>query len=84
MATDVIYGQGLEGQGVPAQGGFNGNMPFGEYAELNPDELATFPKQVTTQGYHPHQSHLVSHRTPARDGSHIIRTDNHPTRGGYM
>jgi hypothetical protein len=79
MAADVNYSHGQDGRGVAAQGGF-----YGDSAELNPDELATFPKQVTTNGYPAHQSHLVSHRTPVRDGVHITRTDNHPTRGGYM
>ncbi|KOS07853.1 hypothetical protein AM493_18660 [Flavobacterium akiainvivens] len=84
MATDVNYGQGLEGQGVPAQEGFFGNPYYEEPADVNPDELATFPKQVATTGHHQHHSHLVSHRTPVRDGRNITRTDNHPTRGGFM
>jgi hypothetical protein len=80
MATDVNYGQDRDGQGVPAAGVF-----FGSNAEINPNELATFPKQVQATGqHHQHHSHLVSHRTPVRDGRNITRTDNHPTRGGFM
>lgn len=84
MATDVNYSQGLEGQGVTAQGGFNPGFIYEDPVDLNPDELATFPKQVSNTGYHQHHSHLVSHRTPVRDGMHITRTDNDPSHGGYM
>jgi len=84
MGTDVNYEPGRDGQDV-TNGGFNyGMLPYGDPAEINPDELATFPKQVTTDGHHHHESHLVSHRTPVRDGRNITRTDNHPSRGGYM
>lgn len=82
MATDVTYDPGRDGQGVSAEGGFYGT-PYGD-ADLNPDELATFPKQQTSDGHHHHESHLVSHRTPVRDGRNITRTDNHPSKGGYM
>ena len=56
-------------------------------AILNPEELATFPKQVTIDNHHHHhhESHLVnSKRTPVRDGRNITRTDNNPDRHGFM
>lgn len=56
-------------------------------AIINPEELATFPKQVTIDNHHHHhhESHLVnSKRTPVRDGRNITRTDNHPDRHGFM
>lgn len=56
-------------------------------AFINPDELATFPKQVQPHDHyctHGHERHLASKRTPARDGSNITRTDNHPDKHGFM
>jgi len=56
-------------------------------AILNPDELATFPKQATVDNlhHHHHESHLVNNkRTPVRDGRNITRTDNHPDKKGFM
>lgn len=54
-------------------------------AIINPEELATFPKQVkSSSGYHHHESHLVNKRTPVRDGRNITRTDNHPDKNGFM
>lgn len=49
-------------------------------AILNPAELATFPpKTVKADSFHhDHHSHLVSKRTPVRDGRNITITDNHP------
>ncbi|RYD91136.1 MAG: hypothetical protein EOP54_22935 [Sphingobacteriales bacterium] len=84
MATDTNYGQDQDGQDVTMNGGFYSGIPYGDPADINPEELATFPKQVNSTGLHHHESHLVSHRTPVRDGRNITRTDNHPSRGGYM
>jgi hypothetical protein len=56
-------------------------------AVINPEELATFPKQVKIDNqhhHHHHESHLVNKRTPVRDGRNITRTDNHPDRNGFM
>jgi hypothetical protein len=58
-------------------------------AIVNPEELATFPKQVNKDKdqhhHHQHESHLVNNkRTPVRDGRNITRTDNHPDRNGFM
>lgn len=84
MATNVNYAPGRDGHDVTTGNGFFNSSPYGDPAEINPDELATFPKQVTRDGHHHHESHLVSHRTPVRDGRNITRTDNHPQKGGYM
>jgi len=83
MATDVKYEPGRDGQDVTDYGFYYG-MPYEDPASVNPEELATFPKQVINDGYHHHESHLVSHRTPVRDGRNITRTDNYPLKGGYM
>lgn len=59
--------------------------PYDDPANINPDELATFPKQVKTGSYHHHESHLVNNkRTPVLDGRNITRTDNHPDKHGFM
>ncbi len=64
----------------------SGSMPYDDPAIINPAELASFPKQVNTDEYrlHDHHSHLVSRRTPVRDGVNITRTDNQPNRKGFM
>ena len=59
-------------------------FPYEDPAIVNPDELATFPKTVNTSAYHAHESHLVSKRTPIRDGRNITITDNHPDKHGFM
>lgn len=63
-------------------------LPYEDPAVVNPEELATFPKQcVKVDNYHhhhEHESHLVNRRTPVRDGRHITRTDNHPDKDGYI
>ena len=84
-----------------ASGGLNGKalnyygdiMPYEDPAIVNPNELATFPKQVTKDeahhGHYHHHSHhhhhsLHSKTTPVRDGRNITRTDNHPEKNGFM
>ena len=55
----------------------NYGLPYDDPAMINPDELASFPKQVSTEAYlhYDHESHLVNRRTtPARDGRNITRT----------
>ena len=59
-------------------------FPYEDPAVINPDELATFPKTVNTSAYHTHESHLVSKRTPIRDGRNITITDNHPDKRGFI
>ena len=62
-------------------------MHYPDPAIINPEELATFPKQVkdgTSYHHHHHESHLVNKRTPVRDGRNITRTDNHPEKNGFM
>lgn len=81
-------------QDLGDRGGYpNGqNNMYGGYrspdedpAIINPDELATFPKQVQTGGYHHHDTLHVNHkRTPVMDGRNIVRTDNHPDKHGFM
>lgn len=63
-----------------------GNSYYPDPAEINPVELATFPKQITseTNHHHHHESHLVNKRTPIRDGRNITRTDNQPDKKGFM
>jgi len=75
----------------PQQTGYDipGNDLYGDPAVINPEELASFPKQVTKDNnpyhHHHHESHLVNKRTtPVRDGRNITRTDNHPDRKGFM
>jgi hypothetical protein len=55
----------------------NFSLPFDDPAMINPDELASFPKQVSAGGHlhHDHESHLVNRRTPVREGRNITRTD---------
>lgn len=57
-----------------------GNLPYDDPAIINPEELATFPKQVKTEEHklHEHHSHLVNRRTPVRDGMNITRTSTQP------
>jgi hypothetical protein len=90
MAPDVNYRQdpgdhgGFPDQEMSLMYGYG--LPYEDPAIVNPDELASFPKQVRTDGYHPdHESHLVNKRTtPVRDGRNITRTDNQPDKKGYM
>jgi len=61
-------------------------LSYNDPAVINPDELATFPKEVRgdSHHHHHHESHLVNKRTPVRDGRNITRTDNHPDKHGFM
>ena len=63
-------------------------MPYEDPAIVNPDELATFPKQVKNDEFHGHHHHphhpLHFKSTPVRDGRNITRTDNHPEKNGFI
>lgn len=88
MDTNTYSGHepGFEGGNEQIQYTGSGE-PFSLYddpAVINPDELATFPKQVKADGYYDHDRHHASHRTPVRDGRNITRTDNHPDKHGFM
>ncbi|KGO94325.1 hypothetical protein [Flavobacterium subsaxonicum] len=84
MATNLNYRQDQAGQGDVANGAYyNVIMPYDDPALVNPNELATFPKQVRKDGHHHHESHLY-HRTPVMEGRNITRTDNQPNRHGFM
>lgn len=79
------YNNGTQGMNSPAMDSYFIHCP--DPAIINPEELATFPKQVKSDGsyhHHHHESHLVNKRTPVRDGRNITRTDNHPDKNGYM
>lgn len=86
MATDLNFRQDQGYPGDQMNGAYyNARVPYDDPAIVNPNELATFPKQVKlTDGHHHHEAHHASHRTPVRDGRNIIRTDNHPDKNGYM
>ena len=62
----------------------NTSLPYDDPAMINPNELASFPKQVKLEEHrlYDHQSHLVNRRTPVREGRNITRTDNQPSRHG--
>lgn len=64
-------------------------MPYEDPAIVNPNELATFPKQVKKNDVHHHSYYHHHHplhikTTPARDGRNITRTDNHPEKNGFI
>lgn len=63
-------------------------LPYPDPAEVNPDELATFPKrsQQSDPGdiEEERESHLVNKRSPLREGRNITRTDNNPDNDGFM
>ena len=54
-------------------------------AVINPDELATFPKQVNMADHY-YNNHNLHHgkRTPVRDGRNITHTDTQPKKDGFM
>jgi len=67
----------------------DGKLPEDDPALINPDELATFPKEVKNE--YPdldeeRDSHLTNRRSsPVRDGRNITRTDTTPDNdGGFM
>lgn len=86
MATTMHnrHEQELEG-GNTGMGPQSWSM-YEDPAIINPDELATFPKQAAPDGGHHSYQHNLHHgkRTPVRDGRNITRTDNHPENKGFM
>jgi len=89
MATTTNFRTKPEGMGGnPETSHTSGNytLPYDDPAMINPDELASFPKQANPEAHHlyDHESHLVNRRTPVRDGRNITRTDNQPDRHGFM
>jgi hypothetical protein len=66
----------------------DGILPEDDPALINPDELATFPKEVANDNPDidaERDSHLVNRRSPVRDGRNITRTDTTPDNdGGFM
>lgn len=94
MENDVFGRQDQGNQGGPNvgmnaygnSGGFSSyeQLPYEDPAVVNPQELATFPKQIEREDTnHNHHSHH-HHHEHARDGKRITRTDNHPDKDGYM
>jgi hypothetical protein len=84
MTNDLNFRQDQADQGVAVNRAYyNGIMPYEDPAIVNPNELATFPKQVVKDAHHHHENHL-HHRTPVMEGRNITRTDNQPNRNGYM
>ncbi len=63
----------------------DGLLPEDDPAVINPDELATFPKQVNETDEDvdleaERENHSVNRKTsPERDGTNITRTDNTST-----
>ena len=67
----------------------DGPLPEDDPALINPDELATFPKEMKTENpdlEEERENHLVNRKTSAaRDGRNITRTDTTPDNdGGFM
>lgn len=76
--------QNNKGQAKP-----DGPLPEDDPALINPDELATFPKEMKTENpdlEEERENHLVNRKTSAaRDGRNITRTDTTPDNdGGFM
>ena len=91
MANDYFDGRhNPENQsGHPTEGmtnAYGSGLPYDDPAFINPDELATLPKQVKKDDlHHPHHHHHHHMKsTPVRDGRNITRTDNHPDKYGFM
>lgn len=63
-------------------------LPYDDPAVINPEELATFPKQVQRSDHyhhhHEHESHLINKRIKPGTDNYITRTDNNPDKRGYM
>ncbi|HYD90137.1 MAG TPA: hypothetical protein VEA37_01460 [Flavobacterium sp.] len=63
-------------------------LPYPDPAEVNPEELATFPKKSQqsdpAEVENERESHLVNKRSPLREGRNITRTDNNPDTDGFM
>jgi hypothetical protein len=68
----------------------DGMLPEDDPAVINPDELATFPKEMKADENPDLDEERKSHATnlkssPARDGRNITRTDTTPDNdGGFM
>ena len=67
----------------------DGQLPEDDPALINPDELATFPREVKNDDpdiEEERDSHLTNRKpSPARDGRNITRTDTTPdNNGGFM
>lgn len=67
----------------------DGPLPEDDPALINPDELATFPKEMKNEDPdidEERDSHSVSRKTsPVREGRNITRTDTTPDNdGGFM
>ena len=67
----------------------DGPLPEDDPALINPDELATFPKEMKNEDPDIDQerdSHSVSRKSsPIREGRNITRTDTTPDNdGGFM
>lgn len=75
-----VYGNRTSGYNMWSQEG----LPYEDPAIVNPQELASFPKQVKKNDAHHHHSHHHHHHYEQKDGKRITRTDNHPDKDGYM
>lgn len=67
----------------------DGQLPEDDPALINPDELATFPKEMKNGDpdiESERDSHLTNRKSsPVRDGRNITRTDTTPDNdGGFM
>lgn len=89
FGQDTQDGKNREGNIVPdrnlSQKHPDGLLPEDDPAVINPDELATFPKQVYETDENvdleaERENHSVNRKTsPERDGTPITRTDNTST-----
>lgn len=82
--NDRQNNQNFSGQPGQEQKRVYSSTLYDDPATINPDELATFPKQVKSNNslrYYHHHVHMTS---AVRNGSNITRTDNHPDKYGYM
>ncbi|AXG72902.1 hypothetical protein DVK85_01110 [Flavobacterium arcticum] len=84
---EITSNNGLPLNSNAMQNYYGDIMPYEDPAIVNPNELATFPKQIVKDDvYHNrHQHHsLHSKATPVRDGRNITRTDNHAESNGFI
>lgn len=89
LGQDAHGGSSKEGNIVPNKSVNpkhpDGLLPEDDPALINPDELATFPKQVNETDEDvdleaERENHSVNRKTsPERDGTQITRTDNTST-----
>lgn len=58
------------------------SLPYEDPAVVNPEELASFPKEAeitdAKEVEYERKSHLVNRRSPLREGRNITRTDDSP------